>query len=379
MFGRAGNRIKGGMMIRVSRLIVLGLLMAGTILFFQLFERYEISSPELLVDPQFSEGLSHWELSGRGAATTLGDTVLLRVDKAGAGVAVRQYLPHPKHYPLLHLAAELKSENIRPGVRFWQKGSLALVSLDENQRMLPVPHLVARLSGTRSWRTYQAVFRIPAEAQAVRVGVQLIGATGTLAVQQLSLHAVRERAAFVYYQVLGLALWAVMLLWLGLPWFSRLRWDGPHLAIGLMVLAIAVGALLPANLKILLELITVTVFGRLVPGLDHTAEPVADLDSAPVGGFGHVLFFVLLAVAVRWAYPRQRRRVLLFILLLFAAVTEVLQFFAVGRTPSVNDFAIDSLGALGGLGLFELGRIIRRKFARREPDQESGRGRKTAS
>ena len=353
----------------ISRLIVLGLLMIGTILFFHRFDRYEISSPELLADPQFSEGLDHWELSGRGAATTHQDTVLLRVDKAGAGVAVRQYLPDPKQYRLLHLTAKLKSEDIRPGVRFWQKGSLALVSLDENQRMLPVPHLVAQLSGTHSWDTYQAVFRIPPEAHAIRVGVQLIGATGTLAVKHLSLHAVRERAEFVYYQYLGIALWAMTLIWLCLPWRSQLRWDGPHLAIYLMVLCIAMGTLLPANLKILLELITVSAFGRFIPGLEYATEPVAELDSAPFSGFGHAFFFVLLTLAVRWAYLRQRRRVLLLILLLFAAVTEVLQFFAVGRTPSVNDFAIDGLGVLVGIGLFELVQRIHRRF--RRPEQIS--------
>jgi drug/metabolite transporter (DMT)-like permease len=194
----------------------------------------------------------------------------------------------------------------------------------------------------------------------------LIGATGTLAVKHLSLHAVRERAAFVYYQYLGIALWVIALIWLGLPWFSQPRWDGPHLAIYLMVLCIALGTLLPANLKILLELIMVSAFGRFIPGLDHAAEPVAELDSAPVSGFGHVLFFVLLALAVRRAYPRQRRRILLFILLLFAAVTEVLQFFAVGRTPSVNDFAIDGLGVLVGIGLFEWVQKIRRRLRRRE-------------
>lgn len=350
----------------LSRLIVLGLLMVGTIVFFHRFDRYEISSPELLADPEFSEGLSHWELSGRGTATMHKDAVLLRVDKAGAGVAIRQYLPDPKQYRLLHLVAKLKAEDIRPGARFWQKGSLALISLDENQRMLPVPHLVAQLSGTHSWRTYQAVFRIPAEAHAVRVGVQLIGATGMLAVKQLSLHAVRERAMFVYYQYLGIAIWVIALIWLGLPWFSQLRWNAPHIAICLTVLCIAMGTLLPANLKILLELITVNVFGRFIPGLDRAAEPVAELDSTPVSGFGHVLLFVLLAMAVRWAYPRQRRGVLILILLLFAAVTEVLQFFAVGRTPSVNDCAIDGLGTLLGLGLFELVGQIRRRRRRQE-------------
>ncbi|MFO1431375.1 MAG: VanZ family protein [Candidatus Competibacteraceae bacterium] len=339
----------------LSRLIVLGLLMVGTIVFFHRFDRYEISSPELLTNPQFAEGLNHWELSGRGTAVMHKNTVLLRVDKAGAGVAVRQYLPDPKQYRmlLLQLTAKIKSEDIRPGTRFFQKGSLALISLDENQRMLRVPHLVAQLSGTHPWDTYQAVFRVPPETHAIRVNIQLIGATGLLAVKQLSLHAVRERAEFVYYQYLGIAIWLIALIWLGLPWLSQLRWDGPHAAIYLIVLCIAMGTLLPANLKIFLELITVNVLGRFIPGLEHTAEPMAELDSTPVSGFGHVLFFVLLAMAVRWAYPWQRRWILLLILLLFAAVTEILQFFAVGRTPSVNDFAIDGLGTLLGLGLFE--------------------------
>ena len=75
---------------------------------------------------------------------------------------------------------------------------------------------------------------------------------------------------------------------------------------------------------------------------------------------------MLLTLAVRWAYLRQRRRVLLLILLLFAAVTEVLQFFAVGRTPSLNDFAIDGLGVLVGIGLFESVRRIRRWLRRQE-------------
>src|SRR5512144_2790003 len=98
------NRQPGsvGMKNWISRLTVLGLLIVSTILFFHRFDRYEIISPELLADPQFSEGLSHWELSGRGTATMHKDTMLLRVDKAGAGVAVRQYLPNPKNYQLLH-------------------------------------------------------------------------------------------------------------------------------------------------------------------------------------------------------------------------------------------------------------------------------------
>jgi VanZ family protein len=350
----------------LSRLLVLALLMAGTIGFFKRYDRYESCSPELLIDPGFSQGFAYWERNGRGTAqVTDGDVLLLRVDEASAGVAVRQSLPDPGRYRLLRLSGELKTRDIRPGPQFWHKGRLALVSLDGRQRMLPVPHLVADLTGTQSWQTYQAVFQIPAAAQSVRAVVQLIGATGTLAVKNLSLHEVREKADFAPYRHLGMILWVLALLWLGLPWFSRLRPDWPHLATCLTGLGIAVGTLLPLNFKMQLELATGRTLARLLPwwgpAIDQTLKAQMVFSK-----LGHIVLFALLAMTVRWAYPHQHRLRVGLILLLPAAISEVLQFFVAGRVPAVTDFCLDGAGVLLGLGLLELLRVAKRRLE--QPD-----------
>ena len=341
----------------LSRLVVLALLMGVTIGFFKLYDRYEPSGSELLTDPGFSRDFADWERSGRGTAEVTAEGVLLlRVDTAGAGVAVRQYLPDPGRYRLLRLAGALQAQNIHPGPQFWQKGQLALVSLDGNRRMLPVPHLVANLAGTQPWQTYQTVFRIPARAEAVRVVVQLIGATGTLAAKNLSLYEVREKGGFARYHKLGIGLWVIGLLWWSLPWFSQLRLNWPHLAACLTGLGIAVGALLPLNLKVQLELAT----SRTLAGLMPWWQPVIDqtLKAEMVfSKLGHILFFALLAVSVRWVYPYEKRLAVLLHLLILAAVSEVLQFFVEGRVPAVADVGLDGTGALLGTGIFDLLRL----------------------
>jgi VanZ family protein len=339
--------------------------MGGTLGFFKLYDRYEPSGPELLTDPGFSRDFTYWERSGRGTAQVTAEGVLrLQVDTAGAGVAVRQYLPDPGRYRLLRLSGTLKAQNIHPGSQFWQKGQLALVSLDGNQRMLPVPHLVVDLAGTQSWRTYQTVFRIPDRAAAVRVVVQLIGATGTLAAKNLSLYEVREKGGFAPYRKLGIGLWVIGLLWWGLPWFSQLRLNWPQLAVCLTGFGITVGTLLPLNLKMQLELATSRTLAGLVPWWKPVIDQTLKAEMV-FSKLGHILFFALLAVSVRWAYPGTKRLAVVLQLLILAAVSEVLQFFVEGRVPAVADVGLDGAGALLGMGLFEVLRLARQALERR--------------
>jgi hypothetical protein len=348
-----------------TRVLLVLVLSAATIAFFNGYPRYQPVGPELLVDPAFSAGLLHWEQSGRGAAQVAVDGVLrLQVDERGAGVAVRQSVAEPGRYTLLRLSGKLKSEEIRPGSRFWQRGRLVLVSFDSNQRMLPVPHLVADLAGTQPWETYQAVFRVPAEVRMLKVSVQLIGATGVLVAKNLSLRAVVERSTYPLCRQLGLLIWLLGLIWIALPWLFRLRYDGPHLLMMLAIIGIFAGTLMPAPLKFAIETEIGTVFSELTEAaVDHSGESWAG--SPATSAVGHVLFFLLLAVAARWAAPQQPRRGLLLGLLGLALVSEVLQFFVEGRQPRLHDFYLDSLSVLAGLVAFELVQHGRQWWRRR--------------
>jgi VanZ family protein len=65
----------------------------------------------------------------------------------------------------------------------------------------------------------------------------------------------------------------------------------------------------------------------------------------------HILLFGALGFIARLALPRAPMVWLLTGLVVFSAVSEVLQFWAPGRTARLTDFAQDVLGAMLGVGL----------------------------
>lgn len=324
--------------------VVLLALMAGTIAFFVLFDRYQAVGPQLLVNPDFSRGLEGWALTGRGRAELQsGGGVILEVREPGAGVALRQSLPEPGRLRLLRLSGELEARAIDPGPRFWQRGRLVLVSLNAEQRMLPVPHLAADLEGNRSLRTYRKVFTVPREAVDLQVRLQLIGATGRLVVRQVGLYEVRERPEYRRFRSLGMGLWIAALAWLAWPYRGRLRFDRAHLLLYVAFAGVFAGTLMPVEIKKPVEAQVVAVLGALLPLLEH------HLNSENINKTGHFLFFALLAFGLARANAGQRLRGLLLGLVLLASLSEVLQFFVDGRHPRFTDLLVDVLGI--GLGV----------------------------
>lgn len=355
-----------GLRFWFGRLILLAVLAIITVGFFTFFERYEPIGRELLLDPGFGEGLTYWTQSGRGVVRLVDGAVVLQADAPSADVAIRQTLFNAHRYRLLRLAGELRATNIRSGERFFHKGRLALVMLDENRRMLPGPHVAVDLVGTRPWTEYQKVFKVPGAAQEVQVRVSLIGATGELAIRRLSLTEVRERDAYLLLRNVGMVAWTAVLIGLALPFLPRLRWDLPHLLICLLVAGIFIGTLMPVDFKIGMENEVDAALKHLLAEEEGVWQAGSEaLASGFVDKLGHVLFFALLAFAVRWGYPHRPRLHLFLGLLILASISEVLQFFVEGRLPRVTDFLLDGAGLLIGLGAYELmwgsSRLLKRR------------------
>lgn len=92
--------------------------------------------------------------------------------------------------------------------------------------------------------------------------------------------------------------------------------------------------------------------------------PPADVPSSPAGvdKVVHLALFLLLALTGRWA--GIRRSALAGVLVLYAAVSEVIQGLdAVGRDASVVDWLADVAGVFAGLLVFALLRRSRRASA----------------
>ncbi|MCG7601025.1 VanZ family protein [Halomonas sp. McH1-25] len=96
----------------------------------------------------------------------------------------------------------------------------------------------------------------------------------------------------------------------------------------LFFLLFAVGGLIPGPLRAAIESCL---------GLPFSVPPVA-----------HFALFVAMAFCLSWASPRLGVIGTLAIMLVLGAVVELLQEWIPGRTPSWEDFLLDTLGA--GLG-----------------------------
>ncbi|TDX26962.1 VanZ like protein [Modicisalibacter xianhensis] len=111
-----------------------------------------------------------------------------------------------------------------------------------------------------------------------------------------------------------------------MPTRSRLAWV--FAVFFLFFLLFAVGGLIPGALRDTIE-------GWL--GLPFPVPPVA-----------HFVLFLAMAFCLPWAWPRLQVAGTLVIMLVLGAVVELLQAWIPGRTPSLEDFLLDTLGA--GLG-----------------------------
>lgn len=80
----------------------------------------------------------------------------------------------------------------------------------------------------------------------------------------------------------------------------------------------------------------------------------------------HILLFGVLGMLTRLALPRTPWRHLILGLTVFSAATEVLQFWAPGRTARLSDFLQDVLGAGVGLVLVALPQALWSRWQRRK-------------
>lgn len=157
--------------------------------------------------------------------------------------------------------------------------------------------------------------------------------------------------------------WVLAWLWLVVPLMAARRHRMRHVLAMLIAMLILAGSLTPHTARQSVKRILVEVEHMLVvagepaaPQANDQPAMAAAARSEIIAGHWHVgqkgmhfVLFVALALAVIWARPRQSLGELLTYLTLFAAICEVLQLFAVDRTPRVADALLNLAGlALGG-------------------------------
>jgi hypothetical protein len=339
---RADNPAQRVEAILVRTLALVTLLLA-TLALFTAVPRYAAVGDDLLGDGSFADGRGGWSATGPAGVAVeerSPPVAVLTNREPGRLVGLQRSLELPEERPLLlRLSAEAAVERVIAGSERWGTARLLLVPIDADGRHLwERPHNLMLVSGTRSWRRFTRVFEMPAGAPTALLAATLSGATGRMWVRDVSLLPVVERGDFRLLSGGMRVLWIVVLGWVGLGVWRAVEPGPRRLLLAGTALLVGAAALVPDELR------TAAIAWALGPGTAGMEQPDV---------IGHFALFAVLGVVARLVRPNDRAWFLLLALALFAATTEMGQFF-LAEPPNPDDFAdwlADVIGAGAGLAL----------------------------
>jgi VanZ family protein len=283
-----------------------------------------------------------WETEGpRSGISVEHGVVRLRNDDPAGGVGLRQlWQLDPGGPRAFRLAATVGSADIAGGGNGFKVGEITLVADGDIQRAFFHPmHRVANLRGSHAPARYVETFRFPSGAQRVELAIRLRHATGELTVGGLELRALGVRPYFRWITLaLQLAWSATLAVGCWLFWRGV---DHPRSALALVVAAGAgLGLLMmPEGLRDS----TLTGLTDLLPRRLQAYDALATA--------GHFMIFAVAGLLVRLSRRREAWLPQVALLIGLAGLSELLQFLAELRSPTLDDWLTNAVGALLGWGI----------------------------
>lgn len=349
-------------LIGIERIVIL-LLIFATLFLFTTAPRYQIDSENLIDNSDFKLGFKNWVTSSNcGKLAETAGTVLLENQAAPCTIFLRQHLPLPQDASQLILAAEVFTHNALPGKLSWQRARLSLVGIDnEEKKMWHHPHMIKLPVSSAGWRQVSQVFSIPDDAVKLVVGLEIMETTGTLSVRNITLSRASENSWFPYAAHTLLIFWGVAFLWLAANSLQLFHNKKMQVLFLLVSGAIIIGCMIPGKVRDL-------IVDQAKKSVKHVNSMLAEPYSFSFAAIqesqtnlslsqdiaGHFFLFAVLAFLCRIGLPKGRFLMQYFTLALFAASTEVLQFFIPDRKPTFFDWFLDLNGLLLGFLLAEL-------------------------
>ena len=348
----------------MKKYIVFLILALSTLFFILSYEPYQNIGSEVLINPDFNDGLTSWKYSTEQESVLVEShgIVRLRSDNIEKSVSLTQIIPEPSRFKLLRLSGEVRTENVVPGKKGWQRARLILSSHDKDGKWLPSPHHVVLLTGTKDWKICSGVFKIIPEAGQLQVTAQLPRATGTMWVRNLSLREVVEKSSAHYFSIFFLLLWAILLAYILIPHVRHSKTFVLQLLVIASAAAVLLGTLTPEERLNRLETDSVQAVKKLIEPAVSTApktqeeQKIKEVTDRAFADFlhlaskvGHFIFFTLLVLSFWSAQKEKNLQIFVPDLLMLAAGTEMMQYFVRGRTPLVLDFFIDTGGIVLGM------------------------------
>ena len=358
-------------------------LLLATISFWSFYDRYELAGPLLLESPVLADGTNL-----RGDVFESKSHFILRVPKGGKRARIDFPLTGGADYEIIRASARIKVDGVVAGQQPWHCARVLLAQYDANNKWISGPHGLVGERGSKDWEGHRDEFEIQPNAARVVVILQQSGTEGTAEFDRIVVQPVRIRTSFPWWRMGFAASWLAAAIY----YFPRCRlhYRKLKLLILLNALAIISGALMPAEwIEDGSEWVKKTWTERtepvpekiaLKPAEKPAGKPAVKRDRdllqmdrfnelvGGVHGGGHFILFASLCFLVYCSAALERQHPSYFFkvgfdVLLFAAVTESLQFLTIDRTAGASDLRIDLYGMGAALLLFLMVLPLIRRFA----------------
>jgi hypothetical protein len=358
-----------------------GVLLAATLLFWGLYDRYEAAGPALLDAPALADASRM-----RGDCTETNGMFRLKVVEGGKTAALYFRMPAASGHKLIRMRGRIRVQDVVRGKSSWNRARILLVQYDANNNWVPCPHNLADEEGSTEWAWHEEVFEIQPETAHVDASLQQTGKSGLAWFEALQVEPVQLRASFVWWRMIFAVFW----IGLGVFYFRycRLHRRKLRLLILLNVLAIFAGALMPekwieGSAQYARKMVVRAIEEKPVPPPNSRFlhKPIKKTEHEQVGmdrfndlvgnahQTGHFLLFASLCFLVYWSAALERQHAsyyfkVAFDLLLFAAISESLQHLTLDRTAGVRDWLTDVQGMAAAFSVFVVMRLIAALWSR---------------
>lgn len=324
-----------------------------------LIDRYGDVGEQLLLSPDFADGLQGWQVKQTPLAEVIinGNVLQIRSGSIKGDVQIRQEVPTVLNGAKLRLKATLKTEDVKGDGKSWSRARLLLIQPHQWQGRYFAFRVVAALSGTHDWQTYSKVFTTVRNLGS-QVRIQLPNSQGTFFVKDLSLYRVEERAVYRWIKWLFIALWISFIAALFVPVLKAKRNIVPFIAVPILCM-IVIGTAMSGSIKNHLKYALLRKLDRYIFPIQEAIwkisyrfryEPVA-FDITKVGHFFLFAAFTFMFILGNPGRSKVRQMGDIFML---ACATECIQFYIDGRSPLFSDVLIDMAGGLSALVLYML-------------------------
>ncbi|MCF6186976.1 MAG: VanZ family protein [Desulfobulbaceae bacterium] len=341
---------------KIFLFVVLCVLTACSIV---LIDRYEDVGDQLLLNPDFTDGLQSWQVKQRSFSEVIvkGNTVRIRSDSIKGNVQIWQEVPTVLNGAKLRLKATLKTEGVSGDGKSWSKARLLLIQPHQWQGRYFAFRVVAALSGTHDWQTYSKVFTTVRNLGS-QVRIQLPNSQGTFSVKDLSLYRVEERAVYRWINWLFIALWMSFIAVLFVPILKVKRNLVSFLAVPVLFL-IVIGTAMSGRIKNHLKYELLKELDRYIFPIQKAIWKIGSWFNYQPAAFditkvGHFFLFGAFTFMFILGNPGRSKVRQLGDIFMLACATECIQFYIDGRSPLFSDVLIDMAGGLSALVLYVL-------------------------